>query len=136
MYGMDASIPLAMQPPERVPRPTMENMVKLSGLLGVSVRWMLHGEPENDVDVFVMGPLPSGASLAATAATNGAAIISGASNSTVVVQNIRGDDLSGMEREMILTLRQLHPKDQAAAFSYVFALESSAAEQKEKAPST
>ena len=123
MYGMDANIPLAMHPPEKVPRPTMENVVKLAGFLGVSVRWILYGEPENDVDLFVMGQQQTGTAVAGAAATNGAAIITGAHNSTVVVQNFKGHGLTDCEREMIRVFRQLPVRDRAAVVSYVLAFE-------------
>ena len=138
MFGMDASIPLAMQPPEKIPRPTMENVVKLSVFLGVSVRWLLHGEPENDVDLFVMHHRPGGSTFMAssTTAEHGAAIITGANNSTVVVQNFKGENLNDMERAVIQAIRQLPPRAQASAMSYVFALEREEIEEKQKkAPS-
>ena len=134
LFGMDTSVPLAMQPPEKVPRPTIGNIAKISGHMGVSVRWLLHGEPENDVDRFVIGQqacVPSCGPLCdrgcssngGRSASQGGAIISGAQNSTVVVQNIKGDDLSPMEREMLRSIRALSARDQAAIISYVFALE-------------
>lgn len=126
LYGMDASVPLALQPPEKVPRPTIGNIVKLSNFMGVSVRWILYGEPENDVDIFV-GSAPTGGAIGATAlgasAAQGAAIITGARNSMVVVQNGKGDDLSPMEQEVIKILRNIPPREQAVAMSYIFALE-------------
>ena len=133
LYGMDASIPLALQLREKVPRPTMGKVVKLSGFLGVSVRWILHGEPENEVDIFVMGPHSCGTacmSVTGQAASQGGAIISGAKNSTVVVQNISGEELSSMERELIRTIRQLPPREQATVMSYVFTLEEQTKDKK------
>ena len=127
LYGMDPGIPLAMQPPERVPRPTLGNIAKLSGYLGVSVKWLLHGEAENDVDIFVMGlqigthtPVSNGAG---SSAAQGGAIISGAMNSTVVVQHMVGDDLSAMEREIISAIRKLPVREQATVISYIFSME-------------
>lgn len=130
LYGMDTDIPIAMQPPERIPRPTMANVVKLAGLLGVSVRWMLYGEPENDVDLFVIGQQqacsptcgPACMACGERSASQGGAIISGALNSTVVVQNIKGDDLTDLERELLQSIRALSARDQAAVISYVFTL--------------
>lgn len=133
LYGMDPSIPLALQPREKVPRPTMENLVKLSVFLGVSVRWILYGEPENEVDIFVMGPHACDTacmSVTGQAASQGGAIISGAKNSTVVVQNISGEELSSMERELIRTIRQLPPRKQATVMSYVFTLEEQTKDKK------
>ena len=133
LYGMDTSIPLALQPREKVPRPTMENIVKLSVFLGVSVRWILYGEPENEVDIFVMGPHACDTaymSVTGQSASQGGAIIAGARNSTVVVQNIAGEGLSSMERELIRTIRQLSPREQAAVMSYVFALDQESKDKK------
>ena len=130
LYGMDTSLPLAMQPPEKVPRPTMENVVKLAVFLGVSVRWILHGEPENEVDLFVMSQQSAGMTshtAQAASASQGAAIINGANNSTVVVQNITGESLSELEREVIKAIRQLPVREQASVASYVFAIEEKAA---------
>ena len=122
LYGMDTTIPLAMQPPEKVPRPTMENVVRLSRFLGVSVRWMLYGDPENDVDRFVVGDT-SDSRQTRGSVSHGAAIIAGATNSTVVVQNIKADGLSDLERAVLQALRTLPPRDQASVMSYIFALE-------------
>lgn len=141
LFGMDTSIPLAMQPPEKVPRPTIGNVAKISGHMGVSVRWILYGEPENDVDRFVIGQQACAPSCgpscglacnvdAGRSASQGGAVISGAQNSTVVVQHITGDDLSSMEREMIHAIRSLSARDQAAVMAYVFALEKESAEKK------
>lgn len=133
LFGMDAKIPLALQPSEKVPRPTMENIVRVSNFLGVSVRWMLTGEPENDVDVFVgsaSGGITAGNAAMGASATHGAAIIAGANNSTVVVQNGQGDGLTAMEREAINTIRKLPPREQAATMSYIFALEKEGQDQR------
>lgn len=138
LYGMDVSLPLAMQPAGKVPRPTLENVSRLADFLGVSVRWILHGEPENSVDVFVAGTgsPPAAGSLDLSAASNGAAIINGAQHSTVVVQHINGDDLTEMERAIVTSLRNIPPRDRAAAMAYIFALEQEAQDEKEKkAPS-
>lgn len=138
LYGMDVNLPLAMQPAGKVPRPTLENVSRLADFLGVSVRWILHGEAENSVDIFVAGagsPTATG-SLDLSAASNGAAIINGAQHSTVVVQHINGDDLTEMERAIVTSLRNIPPRDRAAAMSYIFALEQEAQDEKEKkAPS-
>lgn len=127
MFGMDTSIPIAMQPRKKIPRPTMDSIIKMSNFLGVSVRWLLYGEPQNDVDVFVMHQVApaQGATVSETRknAHQGAAIITGAHNSTVVVQNIKMESLSEMEREMVEALRRLPLRDQAAAMAYVFSLE-------------
>ena len=138
MFGMDTSIPIAMQPRKKIPRPTMDSIIKMSNFLGVSVRWLLYGEPQNDVDMFVMHQVaPSqGTTIADTRknAHQGAAIITGAHNSTVVVQNIKCDSLTEMERTVVSALRSLSPRDQADAISYIFALEKGGEEAK-KAPS-
>ncbi len=126
LFGMDSSIPLALQPKDKVPRPTMGNIVRLAEFLGVSVGWLLTGKPENEVDVFVISvPGVSGANTGSvgSSASSGAAIIAGASNSTVIVQNIAMDDLSAMEREVIQAIRNLPARDQAAVMSYVFAMD-------------
>ena len=122
-FGMDSSIPLAMQPREKIPRPTMGNVVKLAEYLGVSIRWMLYGDIENDVDQFVMRQNSNAPVMAQVknSAEQGAAIISGASNSTVIVQNISG--VNDMEREMITAIRRLPIKEQAAVMAYIFSLE-------------
>lgn len=127
MFGMDTSIPIAMQPRKKIPRPTMDSIIKMSNFLGVSVRWLLYGEPQNDVDLFVMHQVApaQGTTISENRknAHQGAAIITGAHNSTVVVQNIKMESLSEMEREMVEALRRLPLRDQAAAMAYVFSLE-------------
>ena len=134
LFGMDPCIPLALQPPEKVPRPTMENIIRLSAFLGVSVRWILHGDPENDVDLFVSSGPGNQSGVMCSAASQGAAIISGANNSTVVVQNIKGDDLSATEREILQAFRAMSPRNQAVAMCFIFDLDSSS--ENEKAPSS
>lgn len=134
-FGMDCAIPLAMQPPEKIPRPTMANIIKLAQFLGVSARWMLYGEPENDVDFFVTcpgsGAGPQVTATSTNAAKQGAAVISGASNSTVIVQNISG--LNEIENEVISTLRRFTLREQATVLAYIYALEDELKE-KEKGP--
>ncbi len=136
-FGMDASIPLAMQPKEKIPRPTMETVVKVSTFLGVSVRWLLHGEPENDVDFFVIRndaeKCCSDPSI--KSAEKGAAIITGANNSTVIVHTTNGGDpLSEMERAMISAFRLLKPREKTSALSYIFSLEQETIDKEKKAP--
>lgn len=122
-FGMDPSIPLSMQRQENIPRMTMETMVKMSTFLGVSVRWMLEGEVENEVDVFVT--TPAGATGAA-AGVQGSALVQGNAHSTIVVKNIQGDDLTGMEKEIIAAFRKLGTREKTSVLSYVFALEKEA----------
>lgn len=126
MFGMDPGIPLAMQPPEKVPRPTMESVVKLAGFLGVSVRWLLYGEPQNDVDLFVVGKQGHHGAISQAAvksAGHGAAIISGANNSTVVVQNIKGEISCPVEREILRIFRSLPAEKRVQVADYVFSVE-------------
>ena len=119
-FGMDPSIPLSMQPPELIPRMTMETMAKMSIFLGVSVRWMLEGEAENDVDVFVTPPV---ASAGSATGVQGSAVGQGNANSTIVVKNIHGDDLTEIEKEIVSTFRKLGTREKASILSYIFALE-------------
>lgn len=134
LYGMDPNIPLVLQPVEKIPRPNMGNVAKLAGYMGVSVRWLLHGEPENDVDLFVMGHQAVQGHGNGASAAQGGAIISGAQNSTVVVQHINGGELNNLEREMIHSFRTLSARDQTAVMSYVFALEKENAGKKNNPP--
>ena len=135
-FGMDVSIPLAMQPKDKIPRPTMETIVKVSSFLGVSVRWLLHGEPENEVDFFVMKDCKSHDRFTEAAtiktAEKGAAIITGAKNSTVIVQTANGDSLSEMERAMISAFRLLRPREQSSALASIFSLEQETIDNEQK----
>lgn len=142
LFGMDPSIPLSMQPVGKVPRPTMENVVKLSVFMGISVKWILYGEAENDVDLFVIGPPSCEVSChlvkaggGSAEASKGGAIITGAQNSTVVVQHINGEDLSELERAVIESIRKLEPRKQAEAMSFILSMEHEAAEKQKEAPS-
>lgn len=131
LFGMDIGLPLAMQPPEKLPRPTMSNMCKVAQYLGVSLRWVLHGEPENDVDFFVMSSADKSQTPIIGQAAHGAAVITGATNSTVFVQNIKNENASEIEYALLRSIRRLKPKDQAAAISFILALEN---EDKETRP--
>lgn len=122
LFGMDSSIPLAMQPLEKIPRPTMGNVVRIAALLGVSVRWVLYGEPECDVDFFVESA-PTQVQGAAALAIQGSAVVNGNERSTIIVKNIQGEPLSDQEREVLLAFRRLSVRDQAAIMSFVFELE-------------
>lgn len=127
LFGLDPNIPLHEQPPEKIPRPTMESMARVANFLGVSVRWLLHGEPENEVDLFVssitagrMGP--DGMSVAAN--IGGPAVLQKNENcSTVIVKNIQGEYLTDQEREILSAFRGLRAADQAAVISYLLSMD-------------
>lgn len=128
MFGMNPATPMSLQPPGKIPRFSMQSFVKLSSFLGVSVRWMLTGEPENEVDFYIMQDtrdigetgVPK-LEKAGSLAHHGAAIVSGSHHSTVLVQSFAG--MSDMEHELIQTLRSLPAKEKAEAMAYIFALE-------------
>lgn len=122
LFGMDATIPLSMQPEDKVPKATMGSIVKLSNYLGVSVRWILHGDPENEVDIFVLGHKTQDR-VGIISSVSGSALVQGNENSTIVVKNISGMDLTEQEREMVYTFRRLSVRDQAAVLSFVFELD-------------
>lgn len=144
LYGMDERLPLAMQPQKKIPRPTIENVVKLADYMGVSVRWLMYGEPENTVDMFVIGqqitkqnstPNTAYAETVGASASTGAAIITGTSNSTVIVQNIKKErEESKFEIELLKAFRNLNAKEQILVMSYLFTLEKNTEKELEKQP--
>lgn len=58
MFGMNPSVPYYQQIEIAPPR-TMRTIIRLSDFLGVSVRWILTGETENEIDLFVSGKTKS-----------------------------------------------------------------------------
>lgn len=114
--GLDPKLPLVLQPKEKIPRPTMESIVKVSKFLGVSVGWMLHGIPENDVDLFVeSSPVQINQSFSA----NSSAIVQGNEQSTIIVNNNALDD---HEKELLKMYRLLPMKEQVKLLTYAYEL--------------
>lgn len=114
--GLDSRIPLALQPKEKIPRPTMESIVKVATFLGVSVGWMLHGIPENDVDLFVdSAPFQSKHSFSAA----GSSIVQGNEQSTIIVNN---NSFTSNEQEILRIFRSLDVKNQVELLSHAYDL--------------
>lgn len=125
VFGMDASIPLALQPAEKIPRPTMEAIVKVSQFFGISVRWILYGEIENEIDFFVESqPMQS---VNSASSVQGSAVVQGNEQSTIIVKNIQGEFLNEQERETLNAFRKLCARDQVAVMSYIFSIEGKSA---------
>ena len=117
-------------------RPTIENIIKLSNFMGVSVRWLMCGEPENTIDMFVMGQQTTKQNNAAAVGTNastGSAIITGTRNSTIIVQNIQNEQ-NNLETELLQSFRKLSSKEKILVIAYSFALENNK-ELKKQPPS-
>lgn len=116
-FGMNPEIPLAQQPADKIPRPTMRTIVKACEMLGVSTAWVLYGEPQNEVDLYVDSPVGK---VGAGPSIHGSAVVQGNAQSKIVVNHIQGDTLSAQEREVLETFRRLSIRDQAAVMMYVF----------------
>lgn len=124
LFGMDPTVPLRDRDIKTIPRFTIATMVKLSDFLGVSVRWMLYGEPENEVDLFVDAPqlhtdflhgFPPSSILAGV---SGPTVVQKNDNcSKIIVKNIQGEELNEMEREALRLFRRLTIKQQTEAFA-------------------
>lgn len=120
LFGLDASIPLAMQPFEKIPRPTMGNIVKVSNFLGVSIRWLLYGEPQNDVDCFV--ELSPAKQHGVASSVQGSAVVQGNEQSTIIVKNIHGESLTEQEREALRLFRSLGIQEQTRLLCFGYDL--------------
>lgn len=124
LFGLDTDIPMCKQPQEKLPPPTMGTIAKVAQFLGVSVRWILTGEAENDVDTLMASVYPGHVGVAMHADVSGPAVLQKNNNcSTVIVKNIQGEYLSDQEREMILAFRKLRAADQAVVISTVFSMQ-------------
>lgn len=114
--GLDPKLPLSMQPKEKIPRPTMESIIKVSMFLGVSVGWMLNGIPENDVDLFVES---TPAKINQSFSAHSSAIVQGNEQSTIIVNNNSLDD---HEKEIIRLYRSLPMQEQVKLLTYAYEL--------------
>lgn len=127
LFGMDPTVPLRDRAPSTIPRFTIATMVKLSDFLGVSIRWMLYGEPENEVDLFVDAPqhpvyFPQGFPASSMiAGVSGPTVVQKNDNcSKIIVKNIQGEELNEMEREALRFFRRLPGKRQAEALARLY----------------
>lgn len=125
LFGMDPTVPLRDRDINTIPRFTIATMVKLSDFLGVSVRWMLYGDLENEVDVYVSSPhhAPTGPIVTAGSMVEGVTgptVVQKNDNSTVIVKNIQGEDLNDVEREALRFFRRLTVRRQTEALASLF----------------
>lgn len=127
LFGMDPTVPLRDRDPATIPRFTIATMVKLSDFLGVSIRWMLYGEPENEVDLFVDAQqhpvyFPQGFPASSMiAGVSGPTVVQKNDNcSKIIVKNIQGEELNEMEREALRFFRRLTGKRQAEALARLY----------------
>ena len=119
-FGLDPTIPLGCNLPDKIPRPTMANAVKVARFIGISLPWLLRGEVCNDVDRYVSGTELRPSSMAANAA-HGSTIIQGSQHSSVTVQHHYGD-LSPQESDIINAYRVLDCSRQAAVRAFMQSL--------------
>lgn len=110
LMGANVNVPLYKR--ENLP-PTMSNVVKLSEILGVSVHWILTGEPKNDVDYFVISSDGNAHPQACSNNIEKSAIVQGNRNSTIIVENYVGHDLNDQETELIRLFRDMNIKQKA-----------------------
>ena len=127
LFGMDPTVPLCDRDQSTIPRFTIATMVKLSDFLGVSIRWMLYGEPENEVDLFVDAPqhpvyFPQGFPASSMiAGVSGPTVVQKNDNcSKIIVKNIQGEELNEMEREALRFFRRLTGKRQAEVLARLY----------------
>lgn len=123
LFGMDASVPLYLQPPEKIPKLTLDSIARVSNYLGVSVIWLLHGKIENEMDHFVSSTTQNNGVYNLNADVRGPAVVQKNENcSSIIVKNIQGEFLTAQEREFLAAFRSLKVTDQAAVISHIFAL--------------
>lgn len=116
VFGLDPNIPMAMQPKENLPRPTMQSMIISANFLGVSVRWLLYGEAENDVDLYVESNAPkSHYSFSA----NNSSVVQGNERSTIIVNN---NSMNDHELEVMKMFRSMNVYNQVKLLSYAYEL--------------
>lgn len=115
LMGADLSIPLHKRKPIQ---PTMENVKRVSQILGVSVGWLLTGKPENDIDLLVIGHKPGMQKSSTTGNIDHSAVIQDVTANTITVHNFSGDGaLTRSEADIILLLRQMPPQKKIKALS-------------------
>lgn len=116
IFGIDTALPLSKQP-QKVPRATMSTMVKISNYLGVSMRWLLQGEEENEVDHFVNAEkvMWNGSTAATIGNVDHGSVLQDVTAQNITVQNIStAGPISKTEEEVLKILRRLPPREKAA----------------------
>lgn len=110
LMGIDVNIPIHER---KNVKPTMENIVKMAGILGVSVQWLLTGKPESHVDFFVLGSDKANHAHAAIGEAQKSAVVQGNKDSTIIVKNLIGSDLNEQENELIRLFRIMDVRQRA-----------------------
>lgn len=121
--GMDASIPAASQP-DAIPPASMQTMVRVARFLGVSLRWLLHGVADNEIDRFVCTASPGpGITGGGIGDVDGGSVLQGVTAKNITVQNFAGaDGLSRTEAEILILLRGLSPQKKMQAIDAILAI--------------
>lgn len=115
LMGIDTSIPLYQR---QNPLPTAENIAKVTQILGISVRFLLYGEPQNDIDRLVLSQGKK--STVAESITN-STVVQNVQAENITVQNFTGG-LNQTETEMLLLLRSLPPRQKIDAINALLSI--------------
>lgn len=128
-FGLDPSVPLCWQD---IPDASTENLIKAANFLGISLTWLVTGEPCTTTDYYVCEAdnksAGSAAAAMASSTGHGSAVVQGSQNTSVVVTHYHAD-LDDNDRDFVRRYRGLAPKDKATLWSRLFELEEQALDQ-------
>lgn len=117
---MNPAMPLYCQPVDKIPPPTMKNIIRAAEFVGVSAEWALHGKVITQFDLMV-----ANYQNAENPSMKGAAVVTGNANSIIIVKNSAdtADELDAMESEFLQAFRVLNPRNTIRVFSFMVELD-------------